>query len=293
MKINKANLSYNSNNIPEGNKPTPPSFKGAPPVKLSQKVGDFFTLAKAGPMNRQLFILNAFAFLLGTRLVTSRDKDEIRETIIRDIPTIVIAVLGVPVAEIAIAKGIQKKSGIALTKDAGEKGKITTWFEKTILRRKPENINNKSNVASYNELKEWYQFDEKKLKSGFKGFLDRFDKLNGNLSKICSGLSDDIQNDLKDFSDTDNKGFMSKLFDGSEKSNAILNKLKTEFASNKNNVLRKALFKKTLTKMFAFAAPLTLVGLCIPKLNIKITETIHKGENAKKTKQEQKEPTKI
>lgn len=249
MKINNTTpiVVPSSTNAPEPPKAknNAPSFKGG--------ARDFFSLSKKGPMTRPLFALNAFAFLLGTRLVTSRDKDEVRETFVRDVPTILVAVFGVPALAKALAKGIQSKSGIAI-------------MDKE-----------KSDVMSYDEIKDIYKFDEKKLSSGFEGFSERLSSLNGNLLKTYSSINEDIKKGLSGFAE-DNKAFMDKLFDKSKESNHVLDQIKEALKDDKNIVLKNAMFKKTLTKMFGFGATIALAGLCIPKGNIALTNRLHRND---------------
>src|SRR5574344_1745854 len=115
MKINNITPSYtpvSSNQNKNNDKSSNPSFGSK---NIANGFNQFFKLESSGPMTRKLFILNAFTFLLGSRILTSRDKDEKRETIIRDIPTILISVAGVPVLEKATAKIVEKKSGFTIT----------------------------------------------------------------------------------------------------------------------------------------------------------------------------------
>ena len=114
MRINQATPMIN--NQIKNNNGQNTSFKGLP-----KGVCDFLTLERRGPMIRTLFLANAFGFLLGSRLITSRDKEEKREILIRDLPTIGVAVMGVPVVAKWVAKGIQKKSGFVIMEESEQK----------------------------------------------------------------------------------------------------------------------------------------------------------------------------
>jgi hypothetical protein len=216
-----------------------PSFGG--------KAGDFFKLERSGTMARGLFILNAFVFLLSSRILTSRDKDERRETIIRDVPTIVVSVKGVPMVSNAVGKVLQKKSGFA--------------------------INQNKAVASYDQIKDWHTIDEN-LKSGLNGFAERMDTLGGNMKKVCSALGDEIKDAVKGFSNN-NKEFMDEV-----SKNSSLSKKITEALKNPNNgAAKQAAFNKTITKMTGFGATMLAVGMLLPKINIAITKAVHRKDN--------------
>lgn len=265
MKINNATPTPIVNNpIQSTAKTTKPSFKG--------KVADFLTLSRAGTMSRNLFIANAFTFLLGSRLITSRDKDEKREILIRDVPTIVIAVMGVPVIGEIVAKIVQKKTGFAIMKD-GEPGLIAKHiFQKTKVKE----------VADYGQLKSWYKYDEN-LTSGFKGFSERLAGLGDKVSlkKIYSALGGDIAEKLKPLKDN-NDEFLKEVL----KDKNLTKSLEKALTDGKNKVLKQAEFLKTTTKIAGFGLTLAIIGVLIPKLNIFITETIHKNKKAEKEQTE-------
>lgn len=264
MKIN--NTTPQVNNIVNSAKT--PAFSG-----LGKYIKDDLVKlnrANRGTMTRDLFVVNAFAFLLGTRMITSRDKDEKREVMIRDIPTIIIAVMGVPFAEKLLAKKlIQPKSGFALMNDG----------KHSISQKIFKDINNKDvkppkDIMGYGTLQDHYVFN-KDLHTGFDGFSERLDKFGGNLQKIYSSLGDDIKSKLAGFS-SDNKEFMKRL--NSQENKGLLETIKTAMVSDKNAALKQASTLKTYGKIGGFVATLVTIGICIPKLNIYITEVIHKNK---------------
>lgn len=218
-------------------------------VSFGGKLDNFCKLERSGTMSRGLFILNAFVFLLGSRILTSRDKDERRETIIRDIPTIVVSVKGVPMISDAMGKVLQKKSGFA--------------------------INQNKHVASYSQIQDWHTIDNN-LKSGLNGFANRIDSLGGNMKKVCSALGNEIKDQVKNFSEN-NKDFMKDVL----KDDSLKSKI-TEALKNPNNgAVKQASFNKTITKMTGFGATMVAIGLLLPKINIAITKAVHKNDNAK------------
>lgn len=273
MKINNVAPVITNNSSPK-NQNVAFTSRFTNPFKDPNCLTDLLTLKKQGPMVRDLFTLNAFAFLLGTRLVTSRDKDEKREIWVRDVPTIIIAVNGVPLIQDAFAGLIQKKSGFAFMEAGPQSGIIAPFFNQ--LFKRPD-----KNIASYSQLEDWYKFD-KNLHSGFKGFTDRLEAQEGNLKKIFSSLSDEIKNDLENLKFNDkNSEFKAKLFDNSDESKPVLEKIIKEFSNPKgNNALKRASWAATIPTLIGFATALVLIGILIPKSNIAITEAINKKRKA-------------
>lgn len=296
MKIN--NTTPLINNV-QTNHTQKTAFKGLERFKPTK----LFSLDRQGPMNTDLFIISAFVFLLGSRLFNSRDgkngdkanekisfwkkiknffkqitkficdksltlrqkikrffdffreKNEIRETIVRDVPTIIIAVSGVPFIAKKSAKFIQNKTGFAIC----------------------ENI--KNGAAKYSQIEDWYKYDEN-IALGFKGFSERLKNLGGNLKEIYSSLDSNMKEQLKGLSDN-NDEFIKQL----NQKRDLLKILETEMAKSGNKVLQQALFLKNATEFIGFGLTFILLGLCIPKLNIFITESLHKNkkEEAQKT----------
>lgn len=243
----------------------------------------FFDLERNGTMSRKLFLLNCFIFLLGGRVLRSRDENEKRETITRDVPTIAIVALGIPFVQKALAKKMQEKSGFALTKqEEKSNGIIKKWLSKTFgfaLKDKEQEI------ASADQIKEWYKFDEK-ITTGFDGFIKRLSDAGGNLKKIFSHLDEETKSKLDKFSEN-NEDFIKEL---SLSGNKDLKALTAEkFAKGSNKALEKAVFTHTIPKLLGIGVTLSLIGLMIPKLNIHITEKINKN---KAMREKQAEETK-
>lgn len=233
----------------------------AKPVAFTSKLGDttkkvsdhilekYVEPQRNGTMMRNLFVTTAFVFMLSGRIFNARDKDEKRETLTRDIPTIILAIQGVPLFEKITAKVLQKKSGFAIMSDA-EKGSL----------------------ASADQIKDWYRFD-KSLASGFDGFMTRLNDLGGNLKKTTSALSDEIKGKLANFSE-DNKSFMDKLSTNEHK--GLKQTIIDEFQKEGNAAVKEASFKKSLPKIAGIGATLVLIGICIPKANMALTEHLSK-----------------
>lgn len=261
MKVNNLAtpvVSTNTPNINTANQSV--AFKG---FAEGLKPAKLFKLDRSGTMGSNLFILNAFVFLLGTRILTSRDKDEKREIFIRDIPSIVIAVVGVDTIQNLAEKAFNKNKGFPIMeKSTDENGKVS--FSK----------------AKYSRLKNWYVYDDK-IQSGLKGFSERLDKLDGNLKTVYSYLNDSIKGKLANC--TDNKSVM----DAFGKDKGLEQELITALSNPKNKALQKAETYKTIPALIGFALTCSLLGIFIPKLNIHITETISKKRQQEAEAQKQ------
>lgn len=282
MKVN--NTAPNINNKVANSKV---AFTSKPIIDRRVLAKTFLNPGRGGDMSRGLFITNAFAFLLGGRLIKSRDKDEVRETLLRDVPTIVLAVIGVPIFGKWVTKEMQKHTGFALTETSKVDPAKEKWFNmpdfmKKIFKPKAEKIA----VAGSDQLKDWYVYDDN-LHSKFRGFVDRLksNELNGNLKKIFSSLSKDIKERLKDFKG-DNESIMKEFFpEGDIIKNEKTAKLKKDiikaFSDNKNKAVEKARFMGAIPTIAGFAITLGLIGILIPKSNIYITEKINKKKAQK------------
>lgn len=231
--------------------------------KFIQGAQKFFNLSRGGTMTERLFVANAFIFLLGGRLISSRDKNERRETLTRDIPTIVTAVYGVPFVEKFAAKWIQDKSGFAIGEAASK------------LFSKSEKSKTKLDVDNFVKLDDCYRYDSRlDTGKGFDGFLNRFVDKGGSLKKTCSPLSGDIKAKLANFSD-DNTKFLEELNKPEHK--ALKQSIKEAFSNPEGNkALSLARKFKIIPKIIGFVLTLSTIGLFIPKLNIHITERVNK-----------------
>lgn len=261
------------------------TFTGKTANWVIKNTPKMFEPERSGNMSRNLFTAAAFVFLLGGRIIKSRDKNERRETLTRDIPTILIAVYGVPVFGQIVANQIQKRTGLSIAsigKDA-KKDTKKNLLEKTIDRfpRLKEAIN--TNVASGNQLKDWYVYDPNlhsgeaiagKSKTGFDTFLSRLSEdLHANLKRVVSylNLGDDVKGQITKLSE-DNIEFVKQLKDNLP----LKQTLERAFNYEHNGALKQAEYLKALPKAAGFAITLALIGIGIPKLNIFITERINK-----------------
>lgn len=265
------------------------AFKGCEikPLKeiAKDEVKKLLTLQRNGPMSRHLFLTNAFVFLLGSRLVTSRDKDEKREIFIRDVPSIVAAVFGVPFFQKIIEKKLQGNSGIATMRlnKTPEKSDFSKWIAVKIFKKDVKELDKglkpEHSSLTFNQIKSVYKYDEN-LSSGLRGFSERLCNLNEavDLKKMYSNLPGEIKQGIEKIKANNNQDFIKALLKDKKLSGKVIEALK----SDKNAILKKAEFLKTIPIMTGFGITLALLGLIVPRTNIFITETISKHRQAKK-----------
>lgn len=283
MKINNTSLATSRMDSKQA------SFKAGNPGfadKSKQFVKDLVEPQRLGNMGRWLFLGTAFVFLLGGRIIGSRDKNEKRETITRDVPTIAVVAGAVPILEKWMSKIIQKRSGFAILGNEKEKEAEDTYAAIKAGTKEPSALKKLAkslDIVSYAKLKNWYVFDEN-LASGFQGFCERLSNLGGNLKKIFSSLNDDTKAKLSALS-SDNKEFMAQLLDNKgitteklEEHKKLLQNIIKEFKNHENNALKQAEFKKALPKLISISGTLALLGVFIPLFNIWVTEQVNKKE---------------
>lgn len=264
---NNSNSNDNKNNV---------SFTGSDKSFKQIAKDEFnklFTLKRQGTMSRGLFIANAFVFLLGTRLVTSRDKDEKREIIIRDVPSIILAVIGVPLFSKIIAKGMQKSQGFAITKLDKDppKSELVSWIKDKLKIKSSDKVKPKLSELSFAEINSLYTYN---VKCGLEGFSKRLTDLGEgvDLTRIYSKLSNEIKEGIEKLKPENNQDLLGKLKNDEKLSNSIIEALK----DGKNAAVKKAGFLKSIPAMLGFGITLSLLGIIIPKTNIFVTARINK-----------------
>lgn len=250
MKVNNA-----TPNVIPTIRPKQTSFKGRltnfEKIPVLKNIG---FLDRNGSLTQKLFFINAFAFLLGGRIVTARDNNEKREIITRDIPSILIAVYGITSLEKVFAKQMQKLTGFAI----GTKPDKNNFKGRHTLE-----------VAKESQIKDWYILD-KNLAGGLNSFSERLSNQGGNLKKIYSRLSDDIKAKISNFSD-DNDSFMKEL----NKNKALSEDVTKAMSETSNKAHIHASFLKTTPKILGLGVTLGLLGIFLPKFNIYLTEKLN------------------
>lgn len=277
MKVNNTTPNIGFSKVANNRKNV--SFSGMPNLENCGWLKRAGALGRNGALTEKLFLWNAFAFLLGGRLATSRDKNEVRETLTRDVPTIVIAVYGVKWLQEGFAKFIQDKTGFVI---GHSKGESKNGFMNAINKRT-------LTVADNSQIKDWYKYDEN-IATGFDGFTRRLADKGGNLKKIYSKLGETIKSRIANFS-ADNDAFIKEL----SANNTLKEEIKKALTEKGNSAFVHASFLKTLPSALGLFTTLCALGIFIPKFNIHLTEKLckHKKEKEEAMKAEmekQKQP---
>ena len=108
-----------------------PSFGGAKEFARTafEKAGEYCNVdSRNGSLSRAMFFMVATLFLLGGRFIKSRDNDERREVVTRDVPAIALSVAGAPLLNKAMAYGVTQKTGIPIITLNGEKNFMNANF---------------------------------------------------------------------------------------------------------------------------------------------------------------------
>lgn len=275
MKIN--NTSIQTSRMKNKQAITNPGFTG----KSTQFVKDLVEPQRFGNMGRWLFLVTAFVFLLGGRILGSRDKNEKRETITRDVPTIIIIAGAVPIIEKFLSKHIQKHTGFAILGNKNEKETEDTYAAiKAGTKNADAAKDLPKELISYAQQKNWFVFDEN-LASGPKGFLERLLNLGGDPKKVCSKLSENIEKALEKFN-KNGQEFIDEIH--KPENSTLLKEIMDAFKDPKNNALKHAEFLKAIPKLISMAGTLALLGIFIPLFNIAVTEKVNKKEESETKK---------
>lgn len=250
------------------------SFKGSGfQIRPKRLIETLFSPERKGNMSRNLFIVTAFTFLLSGRLIKSRDENEKREVLIRDVPTFIIAVQGVPLIGKQIAKYLQRKSGFAIL-DEQKINHDSKWLQlpESIMKRKET----QKVLSTSEQLSDWYIYKDS-LKSGIEGFLGRLESKGGDLKKIIASL--DLGDKVNGFFDS-YKGNKADLISELVKDGRG-DIIKEAFKNPKNKAYEIAEFKRTTPKIAGFLLTLATIGMFIPKFNIFVTHSINKNKALK------------
>lgn len=117
MKVNNySSQAYRANYA--NNQSSKPSFGAAPNASMARKVfetvGEHCNIDHSGSLTRLMFFIVGVVFMLGGRFFESRDNDEKREVITRDVPAVALSCAGAPFLNQAAAYTVTKKSGVPI-----------------------------------------------------------------------------------------------------------------------------------------------------------------------------------
>lgn len=235
-----------------------PSFKGGANASTARKafewLGEKCNIDSNGSLTRSMFFAVGTLFMLGGRFFESRDNDEKREVVTRDIPAVALSCAGAPLLNQGVAYAITKKSGIPIVtngktfsiKNLGftSQKQLTDWYS---------NLNNADNpLINLSEMVERNGGNIRKVMTKF-GFADKLDAITdakGN-NEILTALKD-------------------AQTKGSESFKALENALKNVGKDNK--VLKFAQNSQAAVKLGCIGFMAALLGYFLPHLNIITTK---------------------
>ena len=251
MRINAySNTQYRASNYQAQNNNSNPSFGSTAgnARRAFEWLGEKCNIQSNGSLTRGMFFVVGTLFMLGGRFFESRDNDEKREVVTRDVPAVALSVAGVPLINQAVAYGVTKKTGIPIV-TLGEKKNL--WG---------------ASFSSQKQLVDWYsELGDNALVN----FSETVNKHGGNLQKVFKKL-----------------GFTDKLaaITGAKDNESILNAIKeakqndTEAFKNleaamksltkDNKLLKAAKRNQAYVKLGGIAFMAALLGYLLPRLNI-------------------------
>lgn len=231
-----------------------------------EKTGEFCNVdSRNGSLSRTMFFIVATLFLLGGRFIKSRDNDERREVVIRDVPAIALSVAGAPMLNKAMAYGVTKSTGVPI---------MTLGDKKNILS---------ASLASQKQLVDWYS---ELGQNPTVNFSETINKHGGNIQKAFKKL-----------------GFSDKLNAITEAAdnNSILNAIKNAQANNTesfkeleasmknlakdNNLLGFAKKMQSYVKLAGIGFTAAILGILLPRLNIVMTRKKYEKKAAEQNQQ--------
>ena len=257
------------------------SFGAAPNAstarKIFESVGDACNIEANGSLTRLMFFIVGTLFMLGGRFVKSRDNDERREVITRDVPAVALSAAGAPLINKAVAYAVSKKSGVPIVTlgDADAplfkfgKDKTTGDYRYKIGR---QGALLSSNFTSQKQIIDWYS-DFASMHNALVNFSETVNKHGGNLRKVFKRLGfTDKLNSITDA--TKNTDILNALKQSQANGSQAFNDLETAFkALGKDNALLKFAKKsQAYVKLGGIGFMAALLGYFLPHLNIITTK---------------------
>src|SRR5574344_12035 len=245
------------------------SFGAAPTANTGRKafewLGKQCNIDSNGSLTRTMFFVTATLFMLGGRFFESRDNDEKREVVTRDIPAVALSCGGAPLINNAIGYLITKKSGIPIV-TLGEKGTFGS-----------------AKFSSQKQLIDWYS-DLAKAKNPLVNFSETISKNGGNLQKAFKKLG--LTDQLKALTDkTGNKEILEALKDAQNSKKEAFTVLENSIKglTNDNALLKFARKSQSYAKLGVIGFMAALLGYFLPHLNIVTTKKKYEGKVDQKT----------
>jgi hypothetical protein len=224
--------------------------------KVFEFVGNQCNIEPNGSLSRIMFFLIGGVFMLGSRFLGSRNKDEKREVLTRDIPGVALAAFGAPMLNSAIAHKITQKTGIPI---------ITFDGKRPVL-------------VSQKQITDWYS-GFSKLDNPLINFAEMLERNGGNISKVMKKLG--FENTLNAISNSsDNKTVLAALKEAQTNGSDLFKNLENiiKHIADENQLLKSAKNSHAGVKLGGILLTAALLGFFIPRFNILVTRKKYKDK---------------
>ena len=239
-----------------------PSFKGAPSASTARRafewLGEQCNISGNGSLSRGMFFAVATLFMLGGRFFESRDNDEKREVVTRDIPAVALSVAGAPLINKSVAYAVTKKTGVPIV-TLGEKGNLGS-----------------AKFSSQKQIIDWYsELGENALVN----FSETVNKHGGNLRKVFKKLG--FTDKLDAITDAvENKDILDAIKNAQANKTDAFNNLETAMKGlgKDNNLVKFAKKSQAYVKLAGIGFMAFVLGFLLPRLNIVTTRKKYEGK---------------
>ena len=238
------------------NQSSKPSFGAAPNTSMARKafeyVGEHCNIDPSGSLKRAMFFIVGTVFMLGGRFFESRDNDEKREVVTRDVPAVALSCAGAPLLNKAIAYEFTKHSGIPIVTN-GKK------FSETAF-------------TSQKQLTDWYS-NLKNADNPLINLSEMIERNGGNIRKVMKKFG--FAKELNAITDaTDNSAILDALKNAQRKGEESFKNLEelVKNVSADNKVLKFAKNCQAGIKLGGIAMMAGVLGYFLPHLNIVTTK---------------------
>ena len=210
-----------------------------------------------GSLSRAAFLFISFVFLVGSRFIESRNDDERREVLTRDIPAVALSGGGVPIMTGAAAYAVTKKSGIPVS-----------------TSRKKDSILHAS-LCSQKQVKDWYS-DLKNADNPLINLMNTIERHGGSIRKVIKkfGFEKELNTISTSLKNSEIIAATQTAQQNGAESFDILENLIRNVPDD-NNVLKFARKAQARIKVGGIAVTAGLLGFLLPRLNILITNKKH------------------
>lgn len=278
-----SNTQYHSNSYAANktNNAAAPSFGAGADVSKARKVfeavGNACNIEANGSLTRLMFFIVGTAFMLGGRFFESRDNDEKREVVTRDVPAVALSCAGAPMLNKAAAYLVSKKTGVPII-NAGNPDEPMFQFGKDKATGEYSHKFGKqgkilsSSFASQKQIIDRYS-DFASLDNPVVNFSETVNKHGGSIQKVFKKLG--LADKLKSISDSaKNDEILTAIKEAKANNTDSFKELETALknTAENNKLLKFAKKSHAYVKLFGIAFMAATLGFFLPRLNIITTK---------------------